>query len=150
MISQTAEYALRAMVQIATEPDVKWTVQQVAEKTRVPQGYLAKVLQSLSRAGLVDSRRGVGGGFSIAATPGEIRILDVVNAVDPVKRIETCPLGLETHGANLCPLHRRLDAAIAATERAFSDTTLAELLADTRGSRPLCDTRSRRLPGPTT
>ena len=148
MISQTAEYALRAMVQIATEPDAKWTVQQVAERTRVPQGYLAKVLQALSRAGLVDSRRGVGGGFSIAGTPGEIRILDVVNAVDPVERIATCPLGLETHGANLCPLHRRLDAAIEATERAFAETTLAELLADTRGSRPLCDTRGRRRPDP--
>ena len=148
MISQTAEYALRAMVQIATEPGVKWTVQQVAERTRVPKGYLAKVLQALSRAGLVESRRGVGGGFSISGSAEEIRILDVVNAVDPVKRIERCPLGLVTHGANLCPLHRRLDAAIAATERAFSETTLAELLADPHGSRPLCDTGERRVPGP--
>ena len=148
MISQTAEYALRAMVQIATDPEAKWTVHEVAARTRVPRGYLAKVLQSLSRAGLVDSRRGVGGGFSISGSPAEIRILDVVNAVDPIRRIDRCPLGLETHGENLCPLHRRLDAAIAATESAFSETTLAELLADPRGSRPLCETGPRRVPGP--
>lgn len=138
MISQTAEYALRAMVQLATEPDRLWTVQQVADRTKVPRGYLAKVLQGLSKAGLVESRRGIGGGFAIAVEPDETRILDVVEAVDPVRRIETCPLGLAGHGGNLCPLHRRLDAAIEATRRAFAETTLSELLDDPEGSRPLC------------
>jgi len=144
MISQTAEYALRAMVHLASDPERLWTVQQVAETTRVPAGYLAKVLQALTREGLLESRRGIGGGFALAGRPDRIRILDVVNAVDPVRRIDRCPLGLEGHGTDLCPLHRRLDAAIAATERAFAETTLSELLADRRGSRPLCDATPAR------
>ena len=41
--------------------------------------------------------------------PTEVTILDVVNAVDPIQRIKTCPLGLKTHGVRLCPLHRRMD-----------------------------------------
>ena len=64
---------------------------------------------------------------------------EIVQAVDPIRRITTCPLGLAAHGQRLCPLHRRLDDALAAMERAFSSTTLAEILAEPSRSRPLCD-----------
>ena len=121
------------------------TIPQLARTTRIPEGYLAKVLRQLSRAGLVTSRRGPNGGSMLARGPEEITVLDVVQAVDPLKRIKTCPLGLRSHGANLCPLHRRLDRAIASVEVAFGASTLAEILGDREGSRPLCeDPRPRR------
>ena len=53
--------------------------------------------------------------MTLAKPPGELTILEVVNAVEPIGRIKTCPLGLSSHGVNLCPLHRRLDAALAAS-----------------------------------
>ena len=62
MISQTVEYALRAMVHLAREAPGARTTDQVARTTRVPRAYLSKVLQSLRRAGLVRSQRGIGGG----------------------------------------------------------------------------------------
>src|SRR5438067_2204477 len=126
MISQTAEYALRAVVCLGIEGDRPLTTQAIANKVRVPAGYLAKVLQGLGRAGLVESQRGVGGGFVLARTLDELSVLDVINAVDPVKRIERCPLGLVAHGYRLCPLHRRLDDAIALVESLFERTTIAE------------------------
>src|SRR4051794_16199727 len=97
----------------------------IAEKTRVPAGYLSKVLQALGRAGLVHAQRGPGGGWILAHSPDAISILDVVNAVDPMQRITTCPLGLSAHGKTLCPLHRKLDDALAHVEEAFRSTSLS-------------------------
>ena len=113
MLSQTTEYALRIMVELASHPDAATTISELARTTKIPSDYLAKVLRQLSRAGLVRSQRGPNGGSVIARDPEEVSVLDVVQAVDPLKRIETCPLGVRSHGANLCPLHRRLDQAIA-------------------------------------
>ena len=75
----------------------------------------------------------------IAEKPTELTILEVVNAVDPIRRIRTCPLGISTHGSRLCPLHRRVDDALASVEKAFGTTTLAEVLADPNPSIPLCE-----------
>ena len=134
MISQTAEYALRAVVFLASQGGEARTVQQIAEATRVPAGYLAKVMQGLSRADLVHSQRGLHGGFSLTRPADELTVLDVVQAVDPVKRIRSCPLGIKGH-VNLCPLHRRLDQAIALVEDALRDSTVAELLAEPERAR---------------
>ncbi len=138
MFSQTVEYALRAMMHLAQESPRARTTEQIAEATRVPKPYLSKVLQGLRRAGLVGSRRGIGGGMALVKGPESITILEVVEAVEPIGRIKTCPLGLESHGANLCPLHHRLDAALATVEDAFRRTTLAEVLAEPSTSIPLC------------
>src|SRR5437773_2003871 len=109
MFSQTVEYALRAVVHLASQSPACQTTDQIAERTLVPKPYLSKVLQGLSRAGIVHSQRGVGGGMTLTKTPDELTILEVVNAVEPIQRIRHCPLGLDAHGTNLCPLHRRLD-----------------------------------------
>lgn len=131
MISQTAEYALRAVVYLATgevgsAPRAQ-TTQQIAAGTSVPASYLSKVLQSLARAGLITSQRGLGGGFSLAKSATELTIYEVVMAVDTIPRIRSCPLGLEAHD-KLCPLHQRLDEAAALIEAQFRATTIAELL----------------------
>ena len=85
------------------------------------------------------TQRGVGGGVALAKTPETVTILDVVNAVEPIERIKTCPLGLVSHGIRLCPLHKRMDAALESVEKAFGSTTLAEVLAEPSPSRPLCE-----------
>lgn len=138
MLSQTVEYALRAVVHLADHAPAALTTEQIADVTQVPQAYLSKVLQALNRAGIVRSQRGVGGGVSLVKAPNKLTILEVVNAVDPIERITTCPLGLEAHGKHLCPLHRRMDDALAMMEAAFRKTTLAEVLAEPTTSKPLC------------
>jgi Rrf2 family protein len=140
MFSNTVEYALRAIVHLAHEAPAARTTAQIAEATRVPKDYLSKILQGLAEKGIVRTQRGVGGGVSLARAPEELTILDVVNAVDPIVRFKTCPLNLPNHGANLCPLHRRMDEAMAAVEAAFRKSTLAEVLSDPSStSVPLCD-----------
>ncbi len=137
MISQTVEYALRAVVFLADQGEPR-TTQQIAARTKVPAAYLSKVMQSLNRAHLVHSQRGLHGGFALAKAPEQLTIWDVVDAVEPLKRIRTCPLGLDAHRTRLCPLHKRLDDALAMIEKAFKETTVADVLAEPTTSKPLC------------
>ena len=138
MISQTAEYALRATVYLADQEGDARTTAQIAKATQVPAGSLAKVMQGLSRAGVVKSQRGLNGGFTLAHDPSELSILAVVNAVDPIRRFPECPLGLPSHGRRLCPLHYQLDQAAAMIEKTFGEIMVGELLAVPRERRPLC------------
>jgi len=138
MFSQTVEYALRAVVYLADQAPEARTTDQISEATQVPKPYLSKVLQNLGRSDIVRSQRGIGGGVSLVKTPEELTILEVVDAVEPIVRIETCPLGLKGHGKHLCPLHRRMDEALAMVQEAFGKTTLAEILAEPSRSIPLC------------
>lgn len=151
MFSKTVEYALRAVVHLADQAPALRTTDQIAAATRVPRAYLAKVLHDLCLKGIVHSQRGVGGGMTLVKDPAELTILEVVNAVEPIQRIRTCPLGLASHGVRLCPLHRRMDNALAMVEDAFRQTTLAEVLAEPGESIPLCDFPARvSLPARTT
>ncbi len=139
MISPTAEYALRAVVAIAQAGGDAVVTPTLAEITKVPPGYLPKVLQTLRRAGLLISKRGLGGGFTLARAPEQITVIDVVNCVQPIKRIERCPLHIDAHDATLCPLHRRLDEAAEMVMNSFAATTISELLEDSNdGHPPLC------------
>lgn len=144
MFSQTVEYALRAVAHLAHSSPSPRTTEEIAQATLVPQAYLAKVLQNLVQAGILKSQRGIGGGISMARSPADLTVLEVVNAVDPIKRIHTCPLGIATHGARLCPLHRRLDRAMESVENAFSTTSLQEILDEPSSSYPLCPTPPKR------
>jgi Rrf2 family protein len=142
MLSQTAEYALRVIVFLATLRGTPATTNQIAAATRVPAGYLAKILQSLVRAKLIRSQRGPGGGSILARDPAHITVHDVITAIAPLPRIDTGPLDLPSHGTNLCPLHRRLDNAMAMVEQAFRDSLISDLLAESTTSIPLTELES--------
>ncbi len=128
MISQTAEYALRAVTFLAERPDTAYSIPRIAEATHVPAQYLAKIMQDLAKQGVITSRRGVKGGYSLARAPNEVTLLEIVQAVDPVRRITCCPLGLAAHKDHLCSLHARIDHACGLFEDAFQQATLGELL----------------------
>lgn len=128
MFSQTVEYALRAVVCLATDEERLMGVAEISETMDVPSGYLVKVLQHLVRAEIVNSKRGKGGGFELAIAASEISLLDVINAVDPIKRIKTCPLNLRAHCKKLCPLHSKLDASYAEMEATYRDSFVSEMV----------------------
>jgi Rrf2 family transcriptional regulator, nitric oxide-sensitive transcriptional repressor len=141
MFSQTAEYALRAAVYLASQDGTPRTTQEIAAATKVKLAYLSKVMQGLGRKGLVQSQRGLHGGFTLTRPADELTVLDIITAVDPIQRIKSCPLGIKDH-INLCPLHRRLDQAMKLVEEALQKSTLAELLIEPERARgipiPLC------------
>lgn len=128
MFSSTAEYALRAVMHLASKPERARTAKEIADAGRIPGGYVSKVLQDLTEARILDSRRGPSGGFRLARAPSEITVLEVINAVDPIKRITKCPLNLPDHSKQLCRLHQQLDDAIATVEQTLSGATFADML----------------------
>ncbi len=149
MISQTAEYALRAIVFLADQRGTPRTTAQIAEVTQIPAGYLAKVMQSLSRVKLVHSQRGLNGGFTLTMDPSTLSMFDIIGAVDPVRRFQECPLGLPTHGDDLCPLHQHLEDAANMLETKFKTTSIADLLNVPDTKKPLCHFPSvRETPPP--
>ncbi|TWU40486.1 Rrf2 family transcriptional regulator [Novipirellula artificiosorum] len=140
MLSKTAEYALRAITCMGGQIGIPASADLLAEKTKVPRRYLTRVLQELASKGLVQSRPGPGGGYELKRKPKEITILDTVNAVSPIERIQTCPLGLQSHN-DLCPLHDAIDKAYAATEAAFASVSIQDLIDATSPVHPLCESQ---------
>ena len=127
MISSTAKYALRAVVFMADRPDQFVTRSEISDATMVPHEYLLKVLNQLATASLVESRRGLNGGYRLCKPAEKITALDVVLAVDTIPRISKCPLGIVDH-EQLCPLHQLLDDASHRVEEVFGQTKILDLI----------------------
>ena len=138
MLSQTVEYALRAMVCLAAATPDPRTRRELVEQTRVPSAYLAKVMRELGRRQLVTAQRGLHGGFRLARPPADISLLDVVDAAEPLQRIRRCPLDIDWHGTSLCPLHQKLDNILATAEQTLRECSLESIVAERSGSIPLC------------
>ena len=136
VFSRTTEYALQAVCVLAEWAPSTVTTEEIARETDVPASYLPKVLQSLRRAGIVRSWRGIRGGVALAREPTAISVLDVMDAVDPIERLKRCPPGCIAHGVGLCPMHSRVDSILAMCEDVFRPLSLADVLADQTRKRP--------------
>ncbi len=128
MFSSTTEYALRAAVFLAEVREGYHPAQSVAEATKVSVQYMSKVLKLLVESGVAVSQRGPSGGFALAKPPTQITLLDVVQAVEPVERIMSCPLNLPEHAHELCPLHKAMDDLAVVAQNHLRSKTLAELV----------------------
>jgi Rrf2 family protein len=106
-LSQTAEYALRAMAWIALRsPRGPVLARELSEGTQIPVQYLSKILRRLVLAGMLESRKGRGGGFTLARPAKEIRFRDVLVAIDAYPQEGRCAFGWGACDASHpCPLH---------------------------------------------
>lgn len=104
---RSAQLALQASLLLALEPPgVSRRVREIAEALDVPATYLAKVLQGLTRSGLLRAVRGPGGGVRLARPAQEICLWDVLAAVEPPGEFDQCFLGLgQCNDQQPCPVH---------------------------------------------
>ena len=104
---RSAQLALQASLLLALEPEgAPRRVSEIADELGVPRTYLAKVLQGLTRVGLLHAVRGPGGGVCLARPPREIHLWDVLSALEPAREFEDCFLGLgQCNDLQPCPLH---------------------------------------------
>ncbi len=87
VFSQAGRYALRIMAILAIQPEAALLrAKDLAESTRVPAAYLSKVLRRLTEAGLLLSKKGHHGGFRLARPASEIRLKDVLEAVNTLSK----------------------------------------------------------------
>lgn len=130
MLSQTAEYALRAVIQLALEPDgAPIQAAELASRLRLPANYLAKTLMALGRAGVVSGTRGKGGGYQLARPASRITLADVIAPFERLEGPSWCLLGRpECSDRHPCPAHHRWKAATAQATAFYRATTIDALL----------------------
>ena len=108
LYSKAAEYAIRAMVYLAEQPEGELIqLKDVAKKEDIPFHFLAKTMQILSRKGLVRSHRGPKGGFCLAQKADEIALYNIVDPIDHISNYDQiCILGIDVCSDEAtCPLH---------------------------------------------
>ena len=108
MFSKTCEYAIRAMIFIAqkTSKGSKVGIKEIAKGIDSPEFFIAKILQDLSKRGLLQSSKGPNGGFYLDETSRKCTVADIVKAIDGDKIFTGCGLGLaECSEERPCPIH---------------------------------------------
>jgi FeS assembly SUF system regulator len=130
-VSRLADYAVVILATLSGSDEKLMTATGVAEKTRLPEPTVAKVLKLLAKADLVTSLRGASGGYRINRPPAEINVADIIMAVDGPISLTACVEGsAEPCGyACSCPVKGRWDEVNMAIRGALQDVTLADMLA---------------------
>ncbi len=143
-ISQTAEYAIRAMSAIATLPDgAKIRATDLGRATGIPAPYLSKILRRLVLAKLLASQKGQGGGFSLARPAIEIPFIDILNAIDAFPTAGNCAFGWgNCDQLSPCPLHGAWSRLNGHIQDWANETNLAEIASAAEG-----DQRIQLFPG---
>jgi Rrf2 family transcriptional regulator, nitric oxide-sensitive transcriptional repressor len=128
MISQTAQYALRAVVCLAMRGDTPLTTDTLSEMTKVSPEYLSKVMQALVRGNIVISKPGKAGGFSLKVSPEELTIQAVIDLIDVPSFGEEFSLDMQSYGNPLRPLYQKLRSINALLRKECADVRIVDLL----------------------
>lgn len=129
IFSKTCEYGLRAVLFIAqaTETGTKVGVKEIAKNINSPVAFLAKILQSLSKKGLIKSVKGPNGGFYIPEEASEMSLATVVLAIDGDNLFSSCAMGLRACSSKApCPLHNEFSGIRNKITQMLKKTTVAE------------------------
>jgi len=135
VLSTTAQYALRAMVYIAAQPVEKPVLaKEISAKTAVPLHYLSRILRDAVRSGLLESARGVGGGFRLSRPKNKIKLLEVLAPFDDVLDRSKCPFGQpRCNDSTPCGFHEYWKPIKVAYSEMLEQTTLDDVRLDGLG-----------------
>jgi len=139
-VSQKLEYAMRAMIELAQgrEQGALVPAREIAERQQIPLRFLEQQLGALSKAGLVESFRGAGGGCRIAREPTEITVAQIADAIEgqifPMFCLE--PSDHTCFQDSRCGLQGFWADVARAVQQVFAETTVADLSARHRGMTP--------------
>lgn len=146
LLSQTAEYAIRAMSCLAVRADGEVVrAAEIGEEAQIPLHYLSKILRKLVASRLLTAAKGHGGGFAFARAPEKIRLIDIIEAVETPVPAKHCIFGWRIcNSANPCILHHRWSTVNDAFQTWIRSTTIAEIKQDAIGNGWLVRTASAR------
>jgi Rrf2 family transcriptional regulator, iron-sulfur cluster assembly transcription factor len=130
MFSNSTKYAIRAIVHMMNDKENgKNTVVEMAKSLSVPQPYLSKVLQQLSKSGIISSAKGRGGGFYLTKENMNRPLIDVVICIEGYNVFNKCILGLtECSDDNPCILHRQFKGFKKSIEKSICEQSVEDLL----------------------
>jgi len=128
-LTSFTDYGLRMLMRIASAPDRVFSTAELAAEFRLSRNHLAKIMQRLARAGLIETRRGGGGGAVLARPAGDIRLGAVIRLLEEGQPLVEC-LGTDGSACTIngrCRLKARLRAAEAAFLADLDRSTLADI-----------------------
>lgn len=129
IFSKRCELALQAVLFLSTQSNEKlFNAGEISEKLKVPKEFVSKILQTLTNNGIVGSKKGKSGGFYLEKNPSEIRLIDIVIAIDGLEVFHKCVLGFK--GCSFeepCPVHDKWGALREQTYKMLSEQTLDDL-----------------------
>ena len=108
MLSNSSKYALKAVLYLTlhTDESRRLQVREISEKIDVPKAYTAKLLQTLSKRGIISSARGPKGGFYVDSENRKQSVMSIIDVIDGRKKMDTCLLGFSDCDEHQpCPLH---------------------------------------------
>ncbi|HEV7925560.1 MAG TPA: Rrf2 family transcriptional regulator [Verrucomicrobiae bacterium] len=129
-ITRAGEYGVMGLMHLARRrPGQRTMIDEVSREQKISKSFLAKIFQSLVKAGLVRSIRGAGGGFALARNPAQIPVLDIIEAVEGRILFQRCKMARpdceHVGGCALCGLFERAQDGL---KDALTRTTLADLI----------------------
>ena len=126
IFSKKCEYGLQAVLYLAAKEDLEVTsADEISKKLKIPREFVSKILQSLTESGIVNSKKGKSGGFSLAKKPEKIRLIDVVAAIDGLEIFKSCVLGFpQCSPEHPCPLHDKWGVLRTNAYNMLTDETL--------------------------
>ncbi len=140
-LSRTAGYALQATLQLAeTNSSSPVPCSQLAAAGQMPERFLLQILRNLVTHGILNSARGVDGGYILGRKPEDVSLLELIEAVDgPLEARPPAPPGMpEASRAKLC---QALDQITATARRQLGEIKLSSLLPPLGGGDPACANR---------
>jgi Rrf2 family protein len=129
LITRSGTHALNALAVLATLPEgARAGAARIARQIKAPSNYLGKLLRTLSRAGVVESRKGSDGGFRLSRSPSAISLIDVLDPIEHVSLLKRCILGrARCPGGNPCAVHEKWTRVRDHYLDFLRTTTLADL-----------------------
>jgi Rrf2 family protein len=129
IFSRQCEYALQAVLYLALKPAESMTsIKDLSRTLKIPYHFLGKILQDLTRKGLLRSLKGPAGGFALKRSPGSITVLEIVVAIDGDGMFNRCVLGFpECSGKTPCAIHKRWGGLRSGLYAMLATKSIAEL-----------------------
>jgi len=128
LFSRSCEYGLQAVLYLAQQSDKYTLIKEISENLEIPTHFLAKILQNLTKSGLLTSYKGPGGGFALAMPAEKMTLLQVVQAIDGLEFAQNCVMGFpECSDSNPCPLHQSWANIRANLVQMLARETIGEL-----------------------
>lgn len=131
MISNSSKYALKAVLYLAvhSSEEKKILAKNLSGPTHVPQAYLSKLMQELTRHHLISSTRGPGGGFYLTDENRSVFLIEIINVIDGTNKLTSCMLSLKKcNEKHPCPMHHLVGDAKVNFVKNLEETTIQDLV----------------------
>lgn len=129
LFSKKCELALQSVLYLSILP--KGTIssaQNISKQIKAPREFVSKILQSLTEIGIVKSKKGKFGGFSLAKEPDKIKLIDIIKTIDGDYVFDSCVMGFPgCSDENPCPMHQKWSKLREDSLEMLSTSTLADL-----------------------